>query len=114
MKIQLKRSNVLENGKAKQPTSAQMAYGELAVNYNTADPTIFIKDSANGIVAITSFDDAGLQQQISDLDAKIDSEIAALPTPDPLEGTAYQPGTLDDRYVSRFSWSDLPDFSTAP
>ena len=41
MKIQLKRSNVLEGGAAKKPTAAQMEYGELAVNYNTADPTIF-------------------------------------------------------------------------
>ena len=87
MKIQLKRSNVLENGLAKEPTSAQMEFGEIAVNYNTADPTLFIKDSANGIVRITG-----------------DSDLL----PDPLEGPAYQPGTLDDRYVSRFSWSNLP------
>ena len=147
MKIQLKRSNVLEGGKAKQPTAAQMEYGELAVNYNTADPTIFIKDSANGIVAITNFDDSDLQKQIDDLDTKVDglesdlsdldikvndletelkgdiadldskidtevgslnSKIDALPIPDPINGTAFQPGTLDVRYVSRFSWSDLP------
>lgn len=53
MKIQLKRSNVLENGKAKEPTSAQMEYGELAVNYNSNDPVIFIKDSSNGIIRLT-------------------------------------------------------------
>lgn len=53
MKIQLKRSNVLENGAAKAPTAAQMEYGELAVNYNTADPVLFIKDSANGVIRIT-------------------------------------------------------------
>lgn len=109
MKIQLKRSNVLEGGKAKQPTAAQMAYGELAVNYNTADPTIFIKDSANGIVAITSFDDSDLQQQIDALDAKIDAEIDALPIPDPARDPNFQQDTLDVRYVSRFSWSDLPE-----
>ena len=44
MKIQLKRSNVLESGAAKEPTTAQMEYGELAVNYNSSDPAIFIKD----------------------------------------------------------------------
>lgn len=53
MKIQLKRSNVLENGAAKSPTAAQMEYGELAVNYNAADPVIFIKDSTNGIIRVT-------------------------------------------------------------
>ena len=49
MKIQHKRSNVLDNGAAKEPTSGQMEYGELAVNYNAADPSLFIKDSADQI-----------------------------------------------------------------
>ncbi len=52
MKIQLKRSNVLDGGVAKQPTSEQMAFGELAVNYSSADPAIFLKDSAGDIVQI--------------------------------------------------------------
>ena len=54
MKIQLKRSNVLESGQAKEPTSAQMEYGEIAVNYSNADPVLFIKDSANSIVRIAN------------------------------------------------------------
>ena len=53
MKIQLKRSNVLEGGKAKTPTAGQMEYGELAVNYNTGDPALFIKDSDNNIVRVS-------------------------------------------------------------
>jgi len=53
MKIQLKRSNVLESGQAKEPTSAQMEYGELAVNYSSTDPALFIKDSTDAIVRIT-------------------------------------------------------------
>jgi len=52
MKIQLKRSNVLESGQAKEPTSAQMEYGELAVNYSNADPVLFIKDNTDAIVRI--------------------------------------------------------------
>lgn len=52
MKIQLKRSNVLEGGNAKQPTAGQMEFGELAVNYNTNDPAIFLKDSDDNIVRI--------------------------------------------------------------
>jgi len=55
MKIQLKRSNVLDGGSAKKPTAGQMEYGELAVNYNTADTAIFLKDSANQIVRIGGF-----------------------------------------------------------
>lgn len=54
MKIQLKRSNVLDGGIAKEPTAAQMEYGELAVNYNAADPVLFLKDSANGIVRVSN------------------------------------------------------------
>ena len=52
MKIQLKRSNALDNGKAKEPTEDQMEYGELAVNFNDADPALFIKDSDNKIIRI--------------------------------------------------------------
>ena len=75
MKLQLKRSNVLEGGFAKQPTTAQMEYGELAVNYNLDDPCIFIKDSGNNIIRISN---AGI----------------------PITGDInFQPGTLDDRYV---------------
>ena len=57
MKIQLKRSNVLEGGTAKAPTAAQMEYGELAVNYNSTDPVIFIKDSSNGVIRLTNNQD---------------------------------------------------------
>jgi len=57
MKIQLKRSNVLDGGSAKKPTAAQMEYGELAVNYNSNDPVIFIKDSTNQIIRLTNSTD---------------------------------------------------------
>ena len=49
MKIQIKRSNVLENGAAKPPTAAQMEFGELALNYNSIDPALFFEDSAGNI-----------------------------------------------------------------
>jgi len=115
VKIQLKRSNVLENGKAKTPTASQMEYGEVAVNYNSQDPTLFIKDSSNGIVAITSFDNSEVEAELIRLNDeinRIDGEIEVLPSP--LDSPAFQPDTLDVRYISRFSWSDLPNFATAP
>lgn len=52
MKIQLKRSNVLTGGFAKEPTASQLEYGELAINYNTDDPSIFLKDSNNNVIRI--------------------------------------------------------------
>lgn len=93
MKIQLKRSNVLENGEAKAPTAPQMEYGELAVNYNTTDPALFIKDSANGIVRISNLNGAA---------------VPDISNPD------IQPGTLDDRYLGLRSWANVPLLSTAP
>ena len=52
MKIQLKRSSVLDGSTAKAPLDTQMEYGELAINYNASDPSIFIKDSTNNIVKL--------------------------------------------------------------
>ena len=89
MKIQLKRSNVLESGKAKEPTAAQMEYGELAVNYNTTDPVIFIKDSTDQIIRLTNNQDLTFLPDITNPD--------------------YQAGTLDDRYVPLGSWDNIPD-----
>ena len=87
MKIQLKRSNVLDGGAAKAPTAGQMEYGEMAVNYNTTDPALFIKDSGNNIVRISNMNGALI--------------------PD-INNLAYQPGTLDERYLSLNSWSNVP------
>jgi hypothetical protein len=52
MKLQLKRSNVLVSGAAKEPTASQLDYGELAINYSTADAAIFLKDSSNNVIRI--------------------------------------------------------------
>ena len=53
MRLQLKRSNVLASGAAKTPTASQLEYGELAINYNTDDPAIFLKDSNNNVIRIS-------------------------------------------------------------
>ena len=62
MKIQLKRSNVLDNSAAKVPTAAQLDYGEIAINYNTSDPCIFLKDSNDAVIRIAG---AGFQGEFS-------------------------------------------------
>ena len=59
MKLQLKRSNVLDGGVAKEPTAVQMEYGELAVNYNDGDPAIFLKDSNDNIIRIAGSGSTG-------------------------------------------------------
>ena len=55
-KIQNKRSNVLDSGKAKAPTSAQTEYGELCVNYSGSDPSLFIKGDDDKIYKICGSD----------------------------------------------------------
>jgi hypothetical protein len=47
MKVKYKKSG--ENGK--KPSASAMADGEIAVNYNTTNPRIMIKDSKNTIVS---------------------------------------------------------------
>ncbi len=82
MKIQLKRSNVLDGGAAKEPTASQMEYGELAVNYNTDDPAIFLKDSNNNIIRIS-----GVNNIADDGQVEVPSSIA--PPSDPLPGNLW-------------------------
>lgn len=61
MKIQLKRSDVLDGGKAKEPTSANMKDGELAINYNSIDPSFFIKDTSGDIRKLSLVDTENVQ-----------------------------------------------------
>jgi len=51
-KLQLKRSSVLDGGKAKEPTPDMMYFGELALNYNADDPVIFIKTHDGTIIRL--------------------------------------------------------------
>jgi len=60
MKIQLKRSNVLDGSAAKKPSAEQMEYGELAVNYNNGDPAVFLKDSNDTVIRIAGKGATGL------------------------------------------------------
>jgi hypothetical protein len=92
MKIQLKRSNVLEGGAAKKPTPAQMEYGELAVNYNADDPSIFLEDHLGNIVKVGG--DLSLYQKIDSIGTAVfvcsPGEInVQSPLADRVEGTLW-------------------------
>ena len=79
MKIQLKRSNQAEaDGSAKKPTAAQMEYGELAVNYNSGDPAIFLENSDGAIVRIAGAGAVGGDlQAVTDAGAVTTNQITA-------------------------------------
>lgn len=82
MKIQLKRSNVLTAGFAKEPTASQLEYGELAINYNTDDPAIFLKDSNNNIIRISGVGN------IAD-DGQVELPASTTPPLNPLPGNLW-------------------------
>ncbi len=55
-KIQLKRSSALQSSTvSRAPTSSQLDYGELAINYNSADPQLFIKDSSGSVLRLFDY-----------------------------------------------------------
>ena len=55
-KIQLKRSSALQSSTvSRAPTSSQLDYGELAINYNSADPQLFIKDSGGSVLRLLDY-----------------------------------------------------------
>ena len=111
-----------------------MEYGELAVNYNSTDPTLFIKDSSNAIVPFrdTTKDIIRLDGEVARLDGEIvrlDSEVAGIKAdivtietdlgsidvrvtniesviPTPISNLTPQPGTLDDRYLLKTEGED--------
>ena len=92
MKIQHKRSAALDGGVAKEPTAAQTEFGELCVNFNTADPALFIRDNADNIVRIGG--DLSLYQKIDEVGSAVfvcsPSEIdAQSPPAERVEGTLW-------------------------
>ncbi len=77
MKLQLKRSlkTITNSTLAQAPSVDQMEYGEIAVNYVSSDPSLFLKDSTNVIRKM---------------------QLGILPD---LDVSTEQSGTLDGRYV---------------
>ena len=77
-KIIHKHSSVVTDGKAKIPTSAQLDYGELAVNYAAGVETITLKNSDNGIIEFKPA--APIENMIKAHEAAASAEITALKT----------------------------------
>ncbi len=77
MKLQLKRSlkTITNSTLAQAPSVDQMEYGEIAVNYVSSDPSLFLKDSTNVIRKL---------------------QLGILPD---LDVSTEQSGTLDGRYI---------------
>ena len=61
MKIQLKRSNAIQDSKAKPPAESNMDTGELAINYSSLDPAFFIKDDDGHLVKMPIGDNTNVQ-----------------------------------------------------
>ena len=81
--IRLKNSGELNgaNAGAKEPTAGQLVPGELAMNYNSADPALFLKDSAGNVIRIAGQGAEGTGSEI----------ITQAITPNPDD---YEAGTL--------------------
>ena len=79
--IRLKNSSALVGGKAKEPTPSDLAQGELAVNTNKDDPSLFVKDSEGVVRKIAGSDATGVEGEYLSLanDAG-DQTIASLGT----------------------------------
>ena len=55
MAINIVNKNSIANtgGVADAPVPVDLEYGELAINYGSADPALFVKDSANAVIRVT-------------------------------------------------------------
>ena len=60
-----KRSSVITEGVPKQPTTDQIDYGEIAINYAASGETLYIKNSENAIAEFK--DNKYYQKQLSDI-----------------------------------------------
>ena len=117
MKIQLKRSNVLNGGVAKEPTASQMEYGELAVNYNAADPAIFLEDDTGTIIRIAGAGSYGsFDGDYNNLDNKpvIGDGSITINNADGSENATFTVNQTGDTTVTlpagfSGSWDDLTD-----
>ena len=77
--IRLKNSSALVGGKAKEPAPSDLAQGELAVNTNKADPSLFVKDSEGVVRKIVGSDAAGVEGEYLKLAADAGAQTVQSP-----------------------------------
>ena len=75
--IRLKNSSALVGGKAKVPTPSDLAQGELAVNTNKDDPSLFVKDSEGVVRKIAGSDATGVEGEYLSLAADAGDQTVA-------------------------------------
>ena len=75
--IRLKNSSALVSGKAKEPTPSDLAQGELAVNINKDDPSLFVKDSDGVVRKIAGSDAVGVEGQYLSIAADAEAQTVA-------------------------------------
>ena len=119
MKIQLKRSNVIENAQAKKPTAEQTEFGELCVNYNFVDPALFIKDSNGNIIRIAGKDAFGqavssVNGQGGDVNLDYTDVGAASAAQGLLANTALQSGDNISKLVNNTGFITAADIPASP
>ena len=125
-KIIHKHSSVVTDGKPKLPTSSQIEYGELAVNYAKDNETISLKNSENEIVEfksdkyyqeiineneeITAASLTDLDERVSAVDGKIDENNEAISAS--LNDLNERIIVLDADLSNKPSYDDLDNYAT--
>ena len=87
--IRLKNSSALVGGKAKVPTGLPtLAQGELAVNTNKDDPSLFVKDSEGVVRKIAGSDATGVEGEYLSLAADAEAQTVATSETTTFTGTS--------------------------
>ena len=90
--IRLKNSSALVGGKAKVPTPSDLAQGELAVNINKDDPSLFVKDSEGVVRKIAGSDATGVEGEYLSLAADAEAQTVATSETTTFTGQVDLPG----------------------
>ena len=94
--IRLKNSSALVGGKAKVPVPTDLAQGELAVNTNKDDPSLFVKDSEGVVRKIAGSDATGIEGQYLSLAADAEAQTVATSETTTFTGQVDLPGGGND------------------
>ena len=91
-----KRSSVITEGVPKQPTTDQIDYGEIAINYAASGETLYIKNSENAIAEFK--DNKYYQKQLSEYTKKSEIVNSLSSTDGTVPLSANQGKVLNDKF----------------